>query len=170
MFDLSERLLFRELKEEDALVWTEFTSDKESMKNFPAFDNPLAKAKEWVALQQERYQKDGWGLYALILKSTNELVGQCGLLTQVVDGVRELEIGYHLLPRHRKQGYATEAAKAFKEYAFDRDLATSLISIIHIENVLSQKVATRNGMMREKQSTFKGMPVYIYRVNAANSL
>lgn len=101
---------------------------------------------------------------ALIDKTSNTLIGQCGLLAQTVDDIEELEIGYSILPKYWKKGYASEAAKKCKKYAFENGFAKSLISIIHIDNIPSQKVAANNGMYLDKTTTYKDNPVHIFRV------
>jgi RimJ/RimL family protein N-acetyltransferase len=109
---------------------------------------------------------------ALIHRKTGELVGQCGLLKQTLDGRTELEIGYHIIPRFRGRGFATEAARAFKQYAFDNNLSDSIVSIIHVDNVRSQRVAEKNGMQRESKTeefgVMPGVPHYVYRAKACD--
>jgi RimJ/RimL family protein N-acetyltransferase len=87
-----------------------------------------------------------------------------GLLTQVVDGVDELEIGYHLLPSAWGKGYATEAAVACKEFARQHQLVPSVISLIDHQNFASQAVARRNGMAYEKDTVHRGTPAMVWRV------
>jgi RimJ/RimL family protein N-acetyltransferase len=82
-----------------------------------------------------------------------------------VDDIQELEIGYSILPKFWNQGYATEAARKCKEHAFQNDFSDSLISIIHIKNIQSEKVARKNGMELDKKTIFKEMPVNIFRIN-----
>ena len=101
---------------------------------------------------------------ALIEKTSGCFVGQCGLLTQKIEGKEELEIGYHLIPEFWKNGYATEAAKIIKVFAFENDLTESLISIIHSENIASQKVAERIGMSRHSTTIFRDMEAFVYRI------
>lgn len=101
---------------------------------------------------------------ALVCKTTEAFVGIAGLLLQTVDDIQELEIGYSILPKHWKKGYATEAAIKCKDHAIANKLSDSLISIIHIDNVPSQKVATNNGMVLDKITTYRDNPVHIYRI------
>ena len=98
-----------------------------------------------------------------LLCHTNEFIGQCGLLVQTVDGIKELEIGYSILPQFWKQGYATEAAKKCSIFAKENDFVQSLISIIHIDNLPSQKVALKNGMHLDKTTVYDNNPVHIFR-------
>lgn len=100
----------------------------------------------------------------LTLKTTGNLIGLCGLLIQTVGGIQELEIGYSVLPQYWYKGYATEAAKKCREFAFGNKLAESLISIIHIDNIPSQRVAIKNGMYLDKTTTYTNNQVHIFRV------
>lgn len=161
----TERLIIRRLTLTDIDTWKKFLSNEEATKHFPENYRTAEKAEWWIKNQLERYQVNGYGLMALESKLTGELIGQCGLLDQEVDGVNEVEIGYHVMPEYWAKGYATEAARFFKWYAFRNDIAKSVISIIHPENVGSQMVASRNGMTKEKTTIWKGGKAYIYRAN-----
>lgn len=112
-----------------------------------------------------RYANNLGGLNVLIDKNTNEFIGQCGLLIQTIDGIEEMEVGYSIMPEHRKKGYALEAAKKCKNFAFENNLRDSLISTIHIDNVNSAKVAMANGMVKEKETIFMDNPVNIFRIS-----
>jgi RimJ/RimL family protein N-acetyltransferase len=111
----------------------------------------------------DRYTTDGSGLHALELLSTGEPVGQCGLLTQTVDGHPELEIGYHLLPTQWGLGYASEAARACKAFAALHRPCESVISLIDEANTKSRAVAARNGMVYEKRTVHRGVPALVFR-------
>lgn len=165
----TERLQIRKLTLDDVDAWMEYFNSPAALQFMPMYTlGSRAMCTTIIERQLERYAVNNYnGLRALIDKETGELVGQCGLLIQEVDGVTELEIGYHLIPRFWKKGYATEAAMYFKEYAFDIGLCESLISIIHIDNINSQQVASRNGMKPEKETVFKEIPVVIYRITKA---
>jgi RimJ/RimL family protein N-acetyltransferase len=160
----TERLKFRNIEESDLEIWREFANDAEAVKFFQPIGDPVEFAKQWIERALNRYVKDGIGLYALIEKKSNEFVGQCGLIRQVVDDIPELEIGYHLLPKFWHCGFASEAAIACKKFAFDNHLSDSLISIIDPGNIASQKVAIRNGMSLDKQTIWHDIPVLIFRI------
>jgi ribosomal-protein-alanine N-acetyltransferase len=161
---VSERLLTRKLVDADHIVWAEFFEDEEATRFFTpqAFKTSLEWSKYWIEKQILRYQENRFGLQGLFDKRTNTLVGQCGLLLQEVDGVQELEVGYHILKKYWGQGYAPEAAKLFIEYARKNKLADRVVSIIHSKNFRSQRVAEKNGLARIKVTKFAGMDVYIY--------
>jgi [ribosomal protein S5]-alanine N-acetyltransferase len=161
----SDRLRTRFLTPDDATAWLEFFRDSRAVELFPDFGLATAeeKAHYWINRQVQRYHDKRYGLQALVHKQTSELIGQCGLLQQEVDGQQELEVGYHILPRYWGHGYAPEAARLFIHYALDNHLADSVISIIDIRNLKSQRVAEKNGLLREKQTRWSDLDVYIYR-------
>lgn len=162
------RLITRFITREDALLWCEFTSHKEATEFFPDFyapNNPLPKAEQFLEKQFIRYKEQQYGLQALITKENGKFIGLCGLLEQTVDNQKELEIGYHILPSYWNMGYATEATKAFMNYAKDNALRDSLISIIDVKNIKSQRVAEKNGFIKEKRTNYQGYDVWIYRIS-----
>ena len=164
----SERLSTRKLVIDDVPAWSVFFEDYQATRFLPDhnFPNTEARAKDWIVRQLNRYQDGLYGLQALILKDTGEFIGMCGLITQDVEGVQELEIGYRLFKEFRGKGYATEAAQLFKHYAFTQQLNESVISIIHEKNTDSRKVAQRNGMTLEKACFWRNLNVVIYRAFA----
>lgn len=161
----TERLLFRRIQDGDADQWLEFFRDPSSFTFWKEErDSAEEECRKWYEKQVHRYATGLGGMNALIEKATGELVGHAGLLVQQVDEQEELEIAYSLLPKFWNKGYATEAAQKCKAYAFERQLAESLISIISLANVPSQRVAIKNGMAIEKETTYRTIPVYIFRV------
>lgn len=161
----SERLITRFLTIEDTNTWANFLGNKDCLEFFPAsdFKTPEDYALFWMEKQINRYKDKRYGLQALIDKNTGEFVGQCGLLTQEVDGIKELEVGYHVFRNHWGKGYAIEAAKLFKDYGFKNKQADSIISIIHHQNIRSQNVAGKNGMKKEKETKWNDLNVFIFR-------
>jgi len=160
----TKRLVIRPLNQNDVKSWESFVSDGSGFRYYPntmKIDKNMAQT--WIDRQLMRYNQDGFGLMALESKETGELIGQCGLIKQEVDGKDEIEIGYHIIEEHRAKGYATEAAEYFKFFAFEQLSIKSVISIIHAENVASQMVASRNGMVKEKSTIWKEMKSFIYR-------
>jgi [ribosomal protein S5]-alanine N-acetyltransferase len=162
----SERLLFRKLQPEDAGAWLGFLSDAVTAKYLLFAENtpPEEMCTFWFERVFNRYKDGAGGLNALIEKSTGRLVGQGGLLIQQVDGVEEMEVSYHLLPEFRGKGFASEAARKCRDYAFANNFSDSLISVIHVENIPSQRVALSNGMTEEKQITHRDHPVKVFRI------
>jgi [ribosomal protein S5]-alanine N-acetyltransferase len=160
------RLSTRLLGPEDVDVWLKFLMGAGSRDFLPFVEGDRASAQWWIERQMARYERDGHGLVALILKGTGEFAGQAGLLTQQTEVSEELEIGYHILPDFRGMGLATEAARAFKECIFEAGFAETVVSIIAVANTASQRVAARNGMMRDYQTGIYSVPHDVWRVRA----
>lgn len=163
----SERLMYRKITEADRPDWLVFCTDPTSLLHiFSAADikSPEENCTVWFNRVYHRYANRLGGMNALVDKTTGQLVGQCGLLIQEVDGIEELEIGYSLMPTARHQGYATEAARKCRDFAFENNFRDSLISIVHVDNSASAKVARNNGMVLDKTTISKGDPVHIFRI------
>lgn len=166
----SDRLLFRKVEETDFETWVEFCAYPDSLKYIFSPENlliedPREKCRVWFKRVFNRYEKGLGGMNVLINKQTGELVGQCGLLIQSVDGIEEMEVGYSLMPKHRGNGYAREAAKKCMDFAFENKFRESLISLIDPDNIDSAKVALANGMTLYKRIFFDHGDVNVFRIN-----
>lgn len=163
----TERLYLREMTQDDFPSLCNILQDEETMYAYEgAFTD--SEAQEWLDRQRARYQKWGFGLWAVILKDNGKMIGQCGLTMQPWKEEEVLEVGYLFERSHWHKGYATEAAKACKQYAFDVLQAKDVCSIIRDTNAASQHVAVRNGMTIADTWTkhYRGvdMPHYRYVV------
>lgn len=139
------RLDLRELTKDDFESLCVMLYDPEVMYAYAhAFDE--FEAHDWLDRQLDRYEYYGFGLWAVILRDTGELIGQCGLTMQNCNGDEVLEVGYLFSKAYWHNGYATEAAQACRDYAFDVLGANEVYSIIRDNNYASQNVAKRNGM------------------------
>lgn len=135
----------REITQNDYKALSKILQDERAMYAYNGAFNE-EETQGWLDKQIARYKEYGFGLWAVILKETDEMIGQCGLTMQPWNGEEVLEIGYLFQRAYWHQGYATEAAKACKEYAFTVLNADEVCSIIRDTNTASQNVALRNGM------------------------
>lgn len=159
----TERLLLREMRlhDVDALLTT--FSDAETMRFYPKpFDRQMMQA--WVEWNIRGYAERGFGLWVLILKESGEVIGDCGLVGQQVDGTDEVEIGYHVRHDLWGQGLATEAAQACRDYGFRQLKCDRLISLIHPANIASRRVAEKAGMHLIKEMMWRDKPTCLYAV------
>ena len=141
----TERLFARKLTKDDFGSLCRILQDPEVMYAYEhAFSD--AEVNSWLERQLKRYVTDGFGLWAVILKETERMIGQCGLTMQDWNGKMVPEIGYLFEKAYWHRGYASEAAKGCKEYAFQSLKLPRVYSIIRDNNLPSQSVAERNGM------------------------
>lgn len=160
----TDRLYLREMNQDDFSSLCRILQDDETMYAYEgAFSD--AEVQEWLDRQISRYQKWNFGLWAVILKETDEMIGQCGLTMQPWKDEEVLEIGYLFERLYWHKGYATEAAKACKKYAFKILNADEVCSIIRNTNNASQQVAIRNGMIVKDSWTkhYRGVDMPHYR-------
>lgn len=131
-----------------------------------AFDD--CEVKQWLDTQKRGYREDGFGLWAVLKKPSLEMIGQCGLTLQACEEKQVLEVGYLFQRAYWHRGFAIEAARACRDYAFASLGAQEVYSIIRDTNLPSQKVARRNGMVLRgrmlKQYYNMEMPHLIYSI------
>jgi len=141
----TQRLTLREMKEDDFPALYGILSDPETMRFYPA---PFSekKVKDWIARNQHRYRTEGFGLWAVALKETGEVIGDCGVTMQNINGNNLPEIGYHIHKDHQRRGYASEAAKCCMEFVFTRTDFPAVYSYMKYTNAPSYGVALKNGM------------------------
>ena len=164
----TERLILREMTQEDLDSLREILQDEETM---VAYEGAFAdeETQRWLDWQQTLYREKGYGLWAVILKENGAMIGQCGLTMQTWKDQRVLEIGYLFNRSYWHQGCATEAAKACKEYAFKILKAPEVCSIIRDTNIAFQNVAIRNGMKKKDAWTkhYRGVDMPHFRFVAS---
>lgn len=141
----TKRLILREFVAEDFSELYIILSDRETMKYYSsAFDE--AKVRRWINWSLENYQKYGFGLWVVILKENGRFIGDCGITMQNINGQIKPEIGYHIKKEYQRQGYATEAAQACRDYGFNNTSFDALYTYMNYTNTPSAKVAINNGM------------------------
>lgn len=141
----TSRLALRELTADDLPALRAILQDAETM---TAYEGPFddSEVDDWLARMRARYAEDGFGLWAVVLRRSGEVIGQCGLTWQRISGERVLEVGYLFRRSHWHRGYATEAAAACRDYAFEALGAERVYAQVRDTNLPSMNVAIRLGM------------------------
>jgi RimJ/RimL family protein N-acetyltransferase len=159
----TQRLQLREFLPADADGLARVLSDLITMQYYPVPYNKQG-VTDWIERNRGRYKKGGHGLWAMILKTSGELIGDCGLALQKIDGVAEIEIGYHVRRDLWGQGLATEAATACRDFGFERLNARRLISLVRPENLPSRRVAEKVGMTVWKEIQWADLRHLVYAI------
>ncbi len=140
----TERLLLREMTENDFDALYRVLADSDIMQHYPyAFDED--RVREWINRNIERYQIFGFGLWAVCLKETGEMIGDCGLTMQLINGQIKPEIGYHIRGDQQQKGYAKEAAVAVRDWTFHNTPFNVVYSYMKYTNEPSFKTAISYG-------------------------
>ncbi|MDX1629599.1 MAG: GNAT family N-acetyltransferase [Fulvivirga sp.] len=160
----SERLIFNQLTKSDTYHLLEYYGDPKVAKYYFITDDVTAHCIKTIEKQYWRYKKYNSGLAKLTEKHSGKFIGLCGLLHQELDNQICLEIGYGLVKKYWGRGYAIEAARFCRDFAFQNKLSDELISLIHPENVASQRVAVKNGMQYNDVKLFNDIPHRIYYI------
>ncbi len=140
----TERLLLREMAENDFDALYSVLADSDIMQHYPdTFDE--AKVRDWINRNIERYKIWGFGLWAVCLKDTGEMIGDCGLTMQIIKGKIKPEIGYHIRADKQRKGYAKEAAIAVRDWTFNNTPFNVVYSYMKYTNEPSAKTALSYG-------------------------
>ena len=138
----TERLRLRELDLADTDGLLEIFSDPEAMRYYPSTKDREA-TEGWIRRCLKSYRENGFGLWAIERASDGAFLGDCGLMLQPVEGREVPEIGYHLVPSVWGRGYATEAARACRDWLFRETTYREVVSIVDPANRRSREVADR---------------------------
>ena len=163
----TDRLILREMQQSDYPALSQILQDTDVMYAYEgAFSDE--ETQQWLDKQIDNYDKHGFGLWAVTLKTTGEMIGQCGLTMQKYKDDQVLEVGYLFQKAYWHKGYAAEAAIACRNYAFEQLNADEVFSIIRDNNTASQNVAKRNAMAIKDTFVkhYRGidMPHYLFSV------
>ena len=141
----TERLFLREMNMDDYDALYLVLADSGIMRHYPyAFDE--RRVRSWIEQNMNRYRENGFGLWAVCLKDTGEMIGDCGLTLQKIKGEMLPEIGYHIRADCQRRGYAREAAKAVRNWAFQNTAYPALYSYCKYTNEASIRTAESIGM------------------------
>jgi RimJ/RimL family protein N-acetyltransferase len=138
----TERLRFRAFRESDSAWLEQVFRDPYAIRFFPRMQAAGA-GRTFIERQLRRYAEHGHGLWALERREDRVPVGDCGLTYQPAGEGEVLEVGFHVAAEHRRRGYATEAATACREHAFEKLGVDFLASIVDPGNEASRTVAGR---------------------------
>ena len=142
----TKRLKIRPATEEDAKFYLELLNSPKWIKyigerNVKTEEEAKKYINEKMMSQLERL---GYSNYTIIRKEDDKKIGCCGLYDR--EGIDGIDIGFALLTKYEKKGYAIEATAAIKEAAIREFGILKLKAITTKENIASQKLLTKLGL------------------------
>lgn len=156
----TERLVMRGWRDGDIEVFAPFWMNPVSAAYIGGPVADMAAAWRKMASYAGHWMLRGYGFWVLQKTDNPTAIGYCGLWNPL--DWPEPEVGWSVLPEHQRQGYATEAARTAIGYAASLGW-TTLISLIHKDNVASRGVAVKLGATLEREFEKGGFPAQVYR-------
>ena len=139
-------------------------ADPEQMTFYPR-PKTRAEASTWIGRNLALYQEHGFGFWLIELLPLSRFAGYCGIRPLDLDGVEEIEIGWHVHKRFWRQGVATQAATIARDAAGSRFGISRLVALVHPDHVASRRVAENVGMHEERTTLLGGdYPAVVYAV------
>jgi RimJ/RimL family protein N-acetyltransferase len=159
------RLRLRLMQADDVDALLAIFADPKVMAAFhaPPFDR--VQMMQWVQRNLDHQATHGYGLFSVLVKANGLLIGNCGLELMEVEGTRVAELGYDFRSDYWNQGYASEAAQAVRDYAFEQLQLPRVISLIRVGNMPSRRVAEKVGMRCVGEITRYGQQYWLYRLD-----
>ena len=165
----TERLILRPMLASDFDALHRIFTDVKVMAAFSHDPLTREQMEGWLKRNLDHQSQFGYGLFSVFLKATGELIGDCGLEQMDVQGVQAAELGYDLRSDFWDRGYATEAARAVRDYAFQVLQLPYLISLIRVGNLASKRVAEKVGMTLESEFMRYGIGYWKYSLKNKNA-
>ena len=162
----TERLLLRAFRSSDHDAYAAMCADPEVMQ-YLGTGVTLSRAEAWrsMAAILGHWRLLGYGMFAVELKATGELLGRAGFLDP--PGWPGFELGWVLGRQHWGHGYAAEAAAAARDYAFGTLGRDRLMSLIRPANERSIRVAEKLGERLTGKVDLLGAPCLVYELHRA---
>jgi ribosomal-protein-alanine N-acetyltransferase len=161
----TERLILCPMQAGDFDALFEIFTDPWVMASFGVEPFTPAQMEGWLQRNLDHQSEFGYGLFSVIRKADNKLIGDCGLEQMELNGRQMAELGYDFRSDAWHQGFATEAARAVRDHAFNVLHLPGLISLIRVGNTASQRVAEKVGMRNEAAFERYGSSYYRYAMD-----
>lgn len=165
----TQRLIIREWtnSDEDKSALYDILSSPITMRFWPipyTFEQTVA----WIDSNIKRYEESEFGRWAVVLKESNKIIGDCGIAKTKIDEKSEHDLGYIIHYPHWQNGFAAEAAKACLDYGFKELQLKRLCANMPYDHIGSIKTAEKIGMSKEKEffnSKNRNILTYLYSKN-----
>ncbi len=160
----TNRLLLRQFREEDLGAYAKIMGDHMVGKWLPKGDGyTREETKRSLKSILEHWDKYDFGIWAVVNKKKDVLLGRCGL--NWIAETSEVEVDFVLAKNHWGRGYATEAAKAALTYGFEVLKLDRIIALAKPENTSSRRVIEKIGMRYTKNAEYWGITCAYYEIS-----
>jgi RimJ/RimL family protein N-acetyltransferase len=150
----TSELRLREFRDSDLDILASMVGDAEQMRFYPR-PKTRAEASAWIDRNRALYRERGYGSWLIELGPQLRFAGYCGIRPLDLEGVSEIEIGWHVHKRFWSQGIATRTAKMARDAAASRFGLSRLVAVVHPDHVASRRVAENLGMRQERTTVLE---------------
>lgn len=158
------RLRLRLMEADDVDALLTIFGDPVVMAAFQTSPFDRDQMARWLQRNLDHQVAHGYGLFSVLLRTNGLLIGDCGLELMEIEGTQAAELGYDFRSDYWNQGYATEAAVAVRDYAFQHLRLPCLISLIRVGNLRSRRVSEKVGMHLAAELTRYGCQYWEYQL------
>ncbi|MBD1822301.1 GNAT family N-acetyltransferase [Cyanobacteria bacterium FACHB-DQ100] len=159
----TERLWLRQFRREDLDRMAEIFGDPVVMRFIASGTKTRSQLEAEFPMILQRYNCSEFGMWAVVEKASQTLLGRCGLI--YLDGTPEIELGYALDKAYWNRGIATEASIACLRFGFEQVGLERVVAISQPENLASQRVMQKVGMTFEKNAHYYKTDVVYYAIS-----
>ena len=152
----SERLLLRPLEISDAVALHPLYSDAAALQHLSEPEHlptTLTDSEAWVRAKIELHERTGLSMWAVVERSTGDVIGDAGLQHLDPD---EIELAARILPDRWNRGYATEVGGALLDAGFEHLPVDHIVAITGLDNHAAKHVLERLGMTTDGTQTWNG--------------
>lgn len=159
----TERVALREFTEADLDVVAALMADEEQMSLYPR-PRTRDESHVWLRRNLRLYKDHGFGFWLMEALESSDFLGYSGIRPVIIEGVEEIEMGWHTKKQFWSRGLATEAATACRDLAFSRFDIPRLVATIDLDTPPSERVAQKIGMHLEKEAVLDGWSCLVYSI------
>jgi len=152
----TQRLILRRFELEDAAFILELVNDPAWLEHIGDRNvRTLEDARGYLRKGAlDMYERVGFGMYVVTLKSSGESIGTCGLIKR--ETLDDVDIGFAFLPQFRGQGFALESAAATLEHGKSAHGLRRIVAIVSPANQRSIRILERIGLKFERAIRLPG--------------
>ena len=154
------------MEKSDIEDFVQMFADPKVMASFDVASFERSQLELWIQRNLTHQNNFGYGLFSVILKTNDLLIGNCGLQRMEIGGVEVVELGYEFRSDYWNKGYATEAAGAVRDFAFQQLHLPQLTSLVRVDNLGAMRVSEKIGMSRTAEITHNNLRYWQYFIDA----
>lgn len=161
------RLVMRPFTMSDRNALFEIVQEPDIFRYFPTMNAwPMEKVERYIQYQIAHWEKFNYGHWAAVMRETGQIIGWNGL--EYLPDTNETEVGYLFSKAFWGKGYATESTSAIIRFGLNRVKLKEIIGLTHPENVASQRVLEKSGLLFTRSESYFGVEMFRYAIQASD--